>query len=113
MAARRLEGPEALARLDIDARRWRCRHRPALARVEGAGLDPRLEVLDHAPGQLTLGRHLQLVVAQRLEQQALARVARHDRRPALAPLADAVARIQQQAALDLLRPGRMAAVAVL
>ena len=86
----------------------------ALARVGRAHLDPLLEIRDHRVGQLLLRRHLRVVigVADRRHQQALSRLAGDERRAAVAALPDALARVEQQPALDLLRVRRVALVAL-
>src|SRR5262249_38260070 len=68
---------------------------------------------DDRIGQLALWGHLEIVVANGVNQQALVDVARNDRRARVAALADALARIEEEAALDLLRGGGVALVAVL
>ena len=87
----------------------------AVARVGCPHRHPALEVGDHLVGQLLLGRHLEVVVlvADRLDQQALLEVARHDRGAEVAPLADALPRVEHEVRLDLLGRRGVALVAVL
>ena len=86
------------------------------ARVGRAHLHPRLEVGDHVrPAACAFGG---IAVSGFLWRSAwmsrlLLAVAGHDGRAVLAALADAVAGVEQEPALDLLRFGRVALVALL
>src|SRR5688500_13826788 len=113
MASRRLEGPEALARLDVDLRRGGLHRGGAVPRVGSAVADPLLEVGGHVVGQLAARRHLQLRVADRLKEQALRGVAWNQSGAAVAAGAERVAGVEPQAAFDLVRLFGMALVAVL
>src|SRR5204862_321099 len=107
-----LERPEVLARLRIEGpRRLRRRYPPA--RVNRPLSDPRLEVGDDPVGELAIGRHLHILVAQGLHEEALGRVAGDDRRPAVAALLEALGAVEEQSALDPLRLPGVALVAVL
>ncbi len=52
-------------------------------------------------GQLALGRHLEEVVPDGVDDQALVDLARHDRRPAVAAAEQALAAVEPQTALEL------------
>ena len=100
----RLEGPPFL-RLARVVFFDHLRH--AFARIGRAHCHPRLEVFDHRLGQLAatlLGRHGEVFVgvAHRLDEQALLKIARHHRWSVVAAAPDALAGIEQEAALDLL-----------
>src|SRR6185436_6017207 len=108
----RLERPVALPRLDVDALLGG--GRGALpAGIGRAALHPRLEVRDHLGRELALRRHLELLVlvADRLDEEALVEVARDDGRAGLAALEQALARVDVELALQLLRLRAVAGVA--
>jgi hypothetical protein len=113
--AKRLKCPPLPALLEIliadDARpAGRRRGRRINARIVRAGGDPMLEVLDNPIGQLSRRRHLQMPVgvAHRLQQPALVRLARHDRRTARPASGRPGFRVEYQAAAGNLRSARMA-----
>ncbi len=116
--ARRLEGPEPAAVLDVDDSLLRPRPRPALGGplvAVGIGrpdLDPLLEVGDLLIRELLLRRHLQVAVRvpHRLNQQAIVRLARHDRRPSLSAAQNAARRVEPQSRRLLLRPMTLVAL---
>ena len=85
-----------------------------LARIGRAHRDPLLERADLGGGQLAVRRHLQvdIVVANRADQQARVEVVRHHRGTALPAAADRIARVDAQAALGKARVLRVAAVAL-
>ncbi len=99
---------------DVDLPRLDRGRRPG-PRIGHPHLEPGREVGDHAVGQLALRRHLQALVADGVEQQALFLVAGHECRPALAPLEHPVAGVEEQLRLQpagRLRLRRMALVAL-
>ena len=76
------------------------------ARIGRAHFDPGFEIGDLLGGKLlVLRRHLQIRigVAHRLDEQAFLRIAGHDGRAGLAAFQSPLARIEEQAAFDLLR----------
>ena len=82
--ARRLKGPERFLFLGEErtAGGLRCGRRPGRAGAgpDGPRADPFGELGDLGVAELSFGRHLQLArVADRLDQPALARLARHER----------------------------------
>ena len=78
----------------------RLRRRRA-ARVGRAHLDPLLEVGDDRAGSRPSAASEAIVrVADRGDQQAFVGFARHDRRAGVAPLAQALAAVDQEAAFD-------------
>ena len=83
-------------------------------RVGRAHLDPGLEVGDDRVGELGLRGHPELVVAvaDRPDQQALVRVAGHDRRAGVAPAAEALPAVEQEPAAQLLGGARVALAAL-
>lgn len=85
----------------------------ALARIGRAHEHPFLEVGDHVGGELFLGRHEAVldVPADGLDDEAVLEVAGGDAVPGRAAHADAVARVEQQAAFDFLGLGGVALVA--
>ena len=92
--------------------------RRAVARVRRAHFHPLLEVADHRIRQLPallFRRHREVLVgvAHRLDEQALVEASRHHRRPAVAAAADALARVEHQAALHFRGLFRVALVALL
>ena len=105
----RLKGPEFPTFGQVDRGP---RHALAVARIGRSQLDPLDEVGNHRLGQLTVRRHLERFVPQRLDQQTAVGTARHDGRPRLAALQDTRSRVEPQAALDF-RFHRMALVTVL
>ena len=82
------------------SRRRHFRH----ARVSGTLLDPFPQHRHLLRRELLLWRHLQVLVhiVHRLNEQTLLRLARHQRRPALATFLPAALRVQSQVALLLL-----------
>ena len=89
MPDRSLERPEPASLLDVDlGPRDRS---PSRARVGRTHPHPLLEGRDRLVGQFLLGRHAQAVISvvQRLDQEALVRLARHDCRPRIAAGAEA------------------------
>ena len=78
---------------------------------ECASLDPVGQGGDLLGLEFSLGGHLHVpLVADRLDQRALVGLARHDDRPALAPLEHRVADVEPQASLVLLGPVALQAV---
>src|SRR5204863_9303594 len=80
-----------------------------------AHLDPAGDVVDDRGRQLLLRRHLEVGVdvPDRLEEEALLRVAGDDRRAGVAALEDLLAAVEPEGALQLLRLGAVALVAAL
>src|SRR5262245_57802874 len=91
----RAEGPVFLCDEEIGA--------ASLCRPGGSLADPGCEVLHGLFRELRVGRHLEGVVpvAQGTHQEALRRIARKERRPTVAPLEQGLARIDAQAAGNL------------
>ena len=69
-------------------------------RVGRALPDPGLEVGDHRPGQLAAWRHFESVVLQRLQQQALGRLARQHGRTRFTAAGDRLAVVESQSAAE-------------
>ena len=111
LTRRRPEGPEAPRRLAIKCRR--SSSGLGLAWIGSAVLDPFLEISANLVRQLAAGRHFEIFVTQRFQQQAGAGISRHQSWSARAALAQAVTRVEQEAALDLGCIRGVAAVAVL
>src|SRR5436190_22649506 len=87
MTMRRLEVPKLFGRLEVDPLLLRG---SAIARINVPLLDAGRKVCDHRVGQLSPGRHLVLIIAERLQKQASSRIARNDGRAALAAFPDAI-----------------------
>ena len=93
-----------LALREVEGFFHRRRLRPGVLRPHRAILHPRREVGDFLLRELGLGRHLQVLVlvANRLDEQALARLAGDERGARVAALEHGLTRVEQQAALHLL-----------
>src|SRR5262249_47719331 len=89
--------------------------RPVVLGPGGALPDPRGQGRDLGFGEATLGRHAQVrvAVADRLDEQALLRVAGHENGSAVAALVDGRTAVQLQAPAFLLRGGAVALKAAL
>ena len=107
----RLEGPEVLALGEVGLLG---ELGLAVARVRRAHEHPLLEVGDDLGRELLLGRHelVLLLAANRRDEQAALEIARLDGVASRAAHPDALARVQQQTAFDLLRLGGMALIAL-
>ena len=111
----RLERPELAAFFEIDhslGRSWFA----TFARIGSTHVDPLREVSDDFVRQLSGRRHLQSVVLQRFDQQAVGPFAFDDDRAALATIQQPVGRIQVQLGFQFLGGAslvRMARVAML
>src|ERR1700730_6462512 len=99
-----LKCPELLRRFKVDPLFLRS---DAVARIRGALLNPGHKVRNHLVGKLSSWRHLKVLIAKGLQQQACRRIARNDCRASLAAFADAITAVQKQSASDLLRAGRV------
>ena len=102
---RRLERPETSFFCTKAAARFRTVRgsRRRRARPRRPHLDPSGNVRDRTVGQLALGRHLyDVAVPDGTDDQAVIRLARHQRRPAVASFQQRVARIDPQVAALLL-----------
>ena len=109
----RLEGPVLLPLFPINA--GSLRDLLAGARIRRTDLDPSLQHRDLGGGKLIFRRHFEILlrVAHRLHEQASARLARLDYVAGIAARRPAFLGIEQQAALDFFRVGRVAFVAML
>jgi hypothetical protein len=107
------EGPQRPQPLPLLLRRFPGRLHRLRPRIGRTDLHPVDEVGNDLIGQLPRGGHLQVLVLEGLDEQALSRTARYQGRPAAAPPAQAVAAIQTQVSLHPSRLGRVAGVAVL
>ena len=108
----RLKGPVVASFLDIDLALDQPRG-IFVTRVGGTHLHPLLERGNFRIGKLSLGRHFHFLVADRLDQQALVRIARDDRRTVVAAHLPALLAVQHQPALNRFGVFRMALVAML
>ena len=108
--AQRLKRPKRAARRVTGLRLGRL---PVIARVRGPQAHPKLEIGDYAVRQLLLGRHDQPIVTQGLDEQALHRLAGHDRGCGVAALEEARPAIEPKPALGFLDLGRVTPVTVL
>ena len=111
----RLKRPELLSFGEVDFPFLSGRRGP-VARVGSTQLNPPAEIGNHRFGQLSRGGHLEAVVTQRLQQQALFGFARNNAGTGLAPFGDRGPRVEREFASQL--PlfgsiGRVARVAVL
>ena len=108
-------GPVLPTRLDVD-RPFVDRGCGLIPGIGGAHVDPGLEVGNHRVRQFAGGGHLEAVVLDRGQQQAVIPLARHHRGTALAPLGHPLAGIDEQVCLQLAGAegvGRVALIAVL
>jgi hypothetical protein len=110
-----LIAPKPPSRFDID-RRTICRFACIFSRIDCAVFDPCLHVGDDCARKLgLLRRHLQIGIAtlDRRQQKALRGITGHNGGPRVAAGANALLRIQQQAALGFTCLDRMTLVAML
>ena len=105
-----LEGPETASLLDVDLAADQ-RGSFALPGIGCSHFDPADQVGNFLLRELLLGRHLEALVPDRFDQQALAGFSRYHGRTALAAGGPTGPAVQQQAPLDRLGLGRVAAVA--
>ena len=110
-AGDRAKAPELFPRFNIH-HGWQHAHF-AFPRIGRSHRDPLLEVGNNGIRQLAIGRHLERIVAQRAQQQALVDIVRHDGRAGFAAAPDARSCIEQQAPTNILRIGRVASITML
>ena len=108
-----LERPPLLALREIELVSRGDLFHALLARISSAISDPSLEVANDGLGELRLRRHLEVLVAQRREEEALLGLAGDECRPRVAAVHPAFSAVEEQATLDSLRVRRVALVAVL